>query len=296
MALILIEKKRYYIIELQRNTSFRAKERYVVIVLHYREFVLDTAGPWVTFIHGAGGNSNTWFKQVKEFKKHFNVLLIDLRGHGKSKDSAWKKGDSFFQIGEEVIKVLNHLKISSTHFIGISLGTIVVQTIAQNYPERISSMILGGAVIKLNIRTKFLITLGNMCKYIIPYMWLYRFFAWIIMPKSNHLESRSAFVSQAKKMCQKQFIRWFSLTKALNPFLNRLQTNFYGIPTLFIMGEEDYLFLPAVERLVNENEEENLQLTCIKDSGHVCNIDQPQKFNNITINFIKQYEALNTAG
>ena len=40
---------------------------------------------WVTFIHGAGGSSAIWFKQVRVFSKFFNVLLIDLRGHGNSK-------------------------------------------------------------------------------------------------------------------------------------------------------------------------------------------------------------------
>ncbi|MFA9559891.1 alpha/beta fold hydrolase [Evansella sp. AB-rgal1] len=255
-------------------------------MLHYRQYILETHKPWVTLIHGAGGNSNTWFKQIKEYKKHFNVLLIDLRGHGKSGDATWKKGDSFVTVADEVIKVLNHLDIKSTHFIGMSLGTIVVQTIAQKHPHRISSMILGGAVIRMNFRTKTLISLGNLCKHFIPYMWLYRFFAWIIMPKSNHLESRNAFVSQAKKMCQKQFIKWFTLTRAINPFLKRLQRDFYGIPTLFVMGEEDYLFLPSVEELVKENS--NLVLERIENSGHVCNIDKPNEFNEITIKFIEK--------
>lgn len=266
-----------------------------MLLLHYREYTLDPASPWVTFIHGAGGNSSTWFKQIKEYKKNFNVLLIDLRGHGKSPRTKWKKGDSFVEVADEVIKVLDHLKIQTSHFVGISLGTIVIQTLAQKHTSRISSMILGGAVIRLNIRTKFLFTLGNLGKYFIPYMWLYKFLAWILMPKSNHLESRHAFVRQAKKMCQKEFIRWFTLTKAINPYLGRLQKNFFNIPTLFVMGEEDYLFLPSVQELVKHNDQ--LKFECIKNSGHVCNIDQPKAFNQVTIDFIKQFnKAEPTAG
>lgn len=260
-------------------------------MLYYREYIYDHAKPWVTFIHGAGGNSSTFFKQIKDFRKHFNVLLIDLRGHGKSKKSRWKKGDSFVQISEEVIEVLDHLKIKETHFIGVSLGTIVIQTLAQKYPERISSMILGGAIIKFNVRTSFLLTLGNLGKYFIPYMWLYRFFAWILMPKSTHAKSRNAFVDQAKKMCQKEFIRWFSITRAINPFLSLLQRDFFNIPTMFVMGEEDYLFLPPVKSLVEQNSE--LALKCIKNSGHVCNIDQPEIFNEATIKFIFEQNQLN---
>ena len=39
---------------------------------------------WVVFVHGAGGNSTIWYKQIKAFKAHFNILLVDLRGHGQS--------------------------------------------------------------------------------------------------------------------------------------------------------------------------------------------------------------------
>ncbi len=258
-------------------------------MLYYRQYQISEEKPWVTFIHGAGGNSNTFFKQMKDFRKHFNILLIDLRGHGKSKKSRWRKGDSFVQISEDVVEVLDHLNIKKTHFIAVSLGTIVVQTLAQRHKERICSMILGGAVIKLDIRTNFLLTVGNLGKYLVPYMWLYRLFAWIIMPRTTHLESRNAFVSQAKKMCQKEFIRWFSITKTINPFLKKLQRDFFNIPTLFVMGEEDYLFLPPVKDLVEQNNQ--LSLECIENSGHVCNIDQPEKFNDASIKFIYQQHS-----
>ena len=39
---------------------------------------------WLTFIHGAGGNSSIWSQQIRFFKNFYHLLLIDLRGHGKS--------------------------------------------------------------------------------------------------------------------------------------------------------------------------------------------------------------------
>ncbi|TLS35042.1 alpha/beta fold hydrolase [Pseudalkalibacillus caeni] len=255
-------------------------------MLHYRVYASDPSREWVTFIHGAGGSSSIWYKQIKQYKKHYNVVCIDLRGHGNSQKAKWKKGDTFLQISEDVLEVLDHLTIRFSHFIGISLGTIVVQTLSRNHPERVSSMILGGAVIQLDGRTKFLLTIGHTFKYILPFMWLYKLFAWIIMPRATHSESRYAFVKQAKKMCQKEFIRWFTLTKSLNPYLRHLQVDTKGIPTLFVMGEEDHLFLAPVKELVRKQKE--LGLTCLKDSGHVCNIDQPESFNEVTLDFIKR--------
>lgn len=100
-------------------------------MLHYRTYKINEKAPWVTFIHGTGGSSSIWYKQIKAYKSTYNILLIDLRGHGKSKSIKWKKGDTFADIAEDVVDVLHHLHINSSHFISISLGTIVVQTIAK---------------------------------------------------------------------------------------------------------------------------------------------------------------------
>ena len=67
-----------------------------------------------------------------------------------------------------------------------------------NYPERVKSLILGGAIIRFDIRTNFLLMVARMTKKIVPYMLLYKIFAYILMPRKSHEESRLAFVNQAK--------------------------------------------------------------------------------------------------
>lgn len=262
-------------------------------LLHYKTYELGPDVPWVTFVHGAGGSSSTWFKQIREFRKEYNILLVDLRGHGQSERGLWKKGDNFLVIAKEVVDVLDELKIQKTHVIGMSLGTIVAQTIADNYPERVTSLVLGGAIIRLNFRTKFLIWVGHIAKRFVPYMFLYKIFAYIIMPRKQHEESRLAFVNQAKKMCQKEFVKWFSLTRLVSPYLKRLQVSTTEIPTLFLMGDEDYLFIPPIEEVVRKNE--GFEFMKIKDSGHVCNIDQPEVFNKLSIAYIAKIEQQKAA-
>lgn len=255
-------------------------------MLHYRIYKNESATEWLTLVHGAGGSSSIWYKQIRSFREKFNVLLVDLRGHGRSTEVRWKRGDHFDQVSDDIIEVLDHVGIQSSHFVGISLGTIVIQTLTKRHPERVKSMVLGGAVVQLNFRTKFLMKIGNLFKYILPYIWIYRIFAWIIMPKSSHAESRNAFIRQAKKMCQREFLRWFRLTKRLNPFLRRLQFEAKKVPTLFIMGIEDHLFLEPIKELVKNQPE--LNLACIENCGHVCNIQEPQQFNRLTLSFIEQ--------
>ncbi|EKB18825.1 hypothetical protein HMPREF1168_02599 [Aeromonas veronii AMC34] len=51
-------------------------------MLYHKTFELGPERDWVVFVHGAGGSSSIWFKQLRAYREHFNVLLLDLRGHG----------------------------------------------------------------------------------------------------------------------------------------------------------------------------------------------------------------------
>ena len=166
------------------------------------------------------------------------------------------------------------------------MGTILIRQIAEMQPKRVLSMTLGGAILKFNFRSRILIFVGNLTKSIIPYMWIYKVFAFIIMPHRNHRDSRIMFIREAKKLYQKEFVRWFKLTVELVPLLKIFRQEEVKIPTLYVMGSEDYMFLPSVRNVVGEHLSSQLQV--IHKCGHIVNIEQPEKFNNMTIDFIKK--------
>lgn len=259
-------------------------------MLYHKIYKKQNDKDWVVFVHGAGGSSSIWFQQLKAFKSIFNIVMLDLRGHGKSKDVLQKYYDqeyTFDDISKDVIEVIDHLEIEKAHFIGVSLGTIIIRNLSELTPERVKSAILCGAITRLNIRSRFLVSIGNTFKKIVPYMWLYKFFAWIIMPKKRHAKARNLFITEAKKLYQKEFLRWFKLTNSLNPLLKYFKEKRISIPTLYVMGSEDYMFLPPVQQIVEEHEFSYLEV--IENCGHVCNVEKPQIFNNISINFIEKY-------
>ncbi len=256
-------------------------------MLNYYSYEHPVSNQWVTFVHGAGGSSAIWYKQVREFKKHFNVLILDLRGHGDSKSilkTPFQKKYTFDAITDDILEVINHLKITKSHFVGISLGTILIRNLAEKKPDLVKSMIMGGAIIKLNLRSRFLIFAGNLCKSIVPYMLLYKLFAFVIMPNKNHKKSRLLFVNEAKKLYQKEFLRWFKLTSEINPLLRLFRMNDLKIPTLYIMGEEDYLFLPSIKNIVEKHLKASLVI--VEECGHVVNVEKATIFNNKTIQYI----------
>lgn len=258
-------------------------------MLHYMLYPHKTSQEWVTFVHGAGGSSSIWYKQIRAYTQHYNVLLLDLRGHGNSKPSlkqAFQERYTFDVIVADIVEVLDHEKIEKSHFVGISLGTILIRQLAETYPERVKSMIMGGAIIKLNLRSQILMRFGNVVKSVIPYLWLYRFFAFIIMPKKNHRESRLLFVREAKKLYHKEFLRWYKLTSELTPLLRFFRQVDVGIPTLYIMGEEDYMFLPSVQQLASS--QNSATLLVVPQCGHVVNVEQPQAFNTTTLKYLME--------
>ena len=97
-------------------------------MIYHKTFKHTSSKTWVVFIHGAGGSNLVWFRQLREFKKHFNVLLVDLRGHGKSKKQ-YSKAEKykFDEIALDVVHTMDHLKIEKAHFVGISLGCNVLR-------------------------------------------------------------------------------------------------------------------------------------------------------------------------
>ncbi|MGB1445600.1 MAG: alpha/beta fold hydrolase [Flavobacteriaceae bacterium] len=258
-------------------------------MLNYTVHRNKDSAQWVTFIHGAGGSSSIWFKQIKSFSRFFNLLLIDLRGHGKSKNHLLDLSNSIYTfdaISDEILEVLDHEKIASSHFMGISLGTILIRTIAEKSPERVNSLIMGGAILKFNFKSRLLMRFGNATKSILPYMWLYKILAFIIMPKRNHKESRLLFIREAKKLYQKEFIRWFKLTSEVIPLLKVFRQKQIKVPTLYVMGAQDYMFLPSVKKVVEHQQLSQLQV--IPNCGHVVNIERPQQFNQLSLHFLQR--------
>jgi len=264
-------------------------------MLHYTTYPCKPDSPWVTFVHGAGGSSTIWYKQIRAFQAHFNVLMVDLRGHGKSKGGMYEKLKryNFDTIGDEIVEVIDHLKIKSSHFVGISLGTIIIREIAERYPQKVQKMVLGGAVMKLNARGQVLMRVGAALKSVIPYLLLYKLFAFIIMPRKSHRDSRNLFVREAKKLYQKEFKRWFTLVSEVNPLLKYFRIHEGSHSSLYIMGEEDHMFLPSIEKLVEDHQLATLAV--IPECGHVVNVEKPNDFNPLAVNYLLASAEMNAA-
>ena len=254
-------------------------------MLKFKTRINNNNNQWITFIHGFGGSSNIWHKQVRELSKNHNLLFIDLRGHGKSSNIPLDSDFNLFTACEDIIHVLKFLKIKSSHFVGISFGSLLIFKLIETHKKYIDKSILAGAITSFNHFTRFLLLCLNLLKSFLPNMLLYKLFAYIIMPKSNHKESRRIFIREAKLIDRKVFKQWLKLIPDLKKYIHYLKPFHFNKYILFLSGKDDYLFSEEVKEFASKNK--LLSYCSIEGAGHVVNIDNPFIFNKRVIEYLK---------
>ena len=107
----------------------------------YKDF---GAGDPIVLLHGYTMNSNMWDNSLllKALSKSHRVITIDLRGHGLS-DKPSEPKEYGPKVGQDVIRLLDHLNISKTHLVSYSMGAYVVGRLLVTHPDRIVSATLG---------------------------------------------------------------------------------------------------------------------------------------------------------
>ncbi len=242
----------------------------------------------IVLLHGIGGSSQIFYKQIDEYREKYNVLAIHLPGHGKSPDiDEYEKKFSYDLVVEEIGKTMDHLKIKKAHFVGISLGSVLIHHILQKEPERVESAVLGGAVTGFNLFSRTLLLMGMLIKEVTPFMWIYSLFAHIMMPKPNHKKSRGLFIKEAQKMTRSNFLSWFEIVGKVAITYKNVQERSENIPKLYISGKEDHLFVRGLEK--DTKGDANAQLIILDHCGHVCNIEKSQEFNLASLTFIEKH-------
>lgn len=252
--------------------------------LFYRVYRAARPADWVIFVHGAGASAAIWRPQLRQVRRRYNVLLPDLRGHGRSPKATPGIAYTLRSVAEDVLRVMDVERVNAGHFIGMSLGSILVEKIAEVAPDRVRSMVLAGGVAALDAWALLLMRFGQIAKGFLPYMWLYRFFAWIIMPGGIHRRTRRLFHVQARRLTETEFHKWYALAEEVRCATKSFAARQEAIPTMFVMGDGDYMF--GRHAAARASRRADTSLAVIGGSGHVCSVERPNEFNAIALRFI----------
>jgi pimeloyl-ACP methyl ester carboxylesterase len=256
-------------------------------MLHYELHKQSNQSEWMILVHGAGGSARTWRRQLDDFGAEYNLLLIDLPGHGLSRDRTVDIDQYSFEfVAKKIWDVADALEIKKAHLVGISLGTILCLQMRLMHPNRVCSMILPGAIVQLNTKLKVLARTSLALAQIIGYSRFYKLSARIMLPRKNHKQSRDVFIKESRVLTVTEFKKWTQMYYHLNGTLREIFKSTSEIPHLLVMGSQDHLFLPAARSFTSSHKNAHLQV--IQNCGHVVSIEKAQKFNQICLNFLKR--------
>src|SRR4051812_10385787 len=89
-------------------------------------------GPAVLLIHGVGGDSSNWGPIADRLRARFDVIAMDLRGHGKSHLITGPV--DAHDLARDAAQVLDECAVERCSVVGMSLGGAVAQALTLDYP------------------------------------------------------------------------------------------------------------------------------------------------------------------
>lgn len=240
--------------------------------------------PIVVLSHSLASSLVMWNPQRDALNPHFQVLCYDMRGHGKTEVIPGPY--TLELLSEDAIGLLDALKIDRVHYVGLSIGGMIGQSLALNYAHRLRSLALCDTAP------------------IIPQeaqpIWQER----INKTREKGMEAQvdetmerwftPAFLKQGAPMLdiiRKQilatsvqgYIGCAEAIRKLN-YLDRLHE--IKIPTLIMVGEDDPGTPVSASRAIHE-QISNSKLVILPSARHLSNIEQKDAFNTALLTFLK---------
>lgn len=100
------------------------------------------SGPPLVLLHGGAGNGEHWAFQLPALAERFTVITVDARGHGRSTRD--ERPLSYALMAEDLLAVLDALKLERASLLGWSDGGIVALELARRHPGRVDRLVLFG--------------------------------------------------------------------------------------------------------------------------------------------------------
>ena len=240
-------------------------------------------GDIVMFSHSLGTSLLMWDPQVKALRDRYKILCFDTRGHG---DSDVPEGAyTLEELADDAMRLLDVLGIERVHWVGLSMGGMIGQAVALNYPERLKSLILCDTAAKVNEedqpvwQERIDAVLKDGMKALLQPT-LERWFTKPFLEKDPPVVQliRKLFLSTPVK----GFVGCAEAIRKLN-YLDRLSE--ISLPTLIMVGEQD-MGTPVEVSKEMHNRIAGSELVIIPSAAHLSNLEQTERFNISLLDFL----------
>ncbi len=236
---------------------------------------IDPEKGTLLFIHGAGGSSFVWRAQFDFFRQDYQIVLIDLPGHGGSGG----EGESSINAYRDFIReFMDIFPLKSVWIIGHSMGGAIAMSLALKEPGRLSGLILVGTGAKLRVAPLIFQALEGDFEIAIKQS------VQLSFAKNTARELMDAHTKEMLKASPKVMLNDF---RACDKFDIRTELPGIDLPTLIICGDEDQLTPPEYSEYLQERIK-NSRLNIINGAGHMVAMEKPEEFNSILGQFLSR--------
>jgi pimeloyl-ACP methyl ester carboxylesterase len=220
----------------------------------------------LVFIHGSGSDHSCWSYQYSRLHKQFNIVAIDLPGHGLSTGGG---EDAVDQYGLWIKKLLDFLQLKKPVLIGHSLGAAVVMKFAASYPQDVAGLVPVGGGIKMPVHPDLLTGLKTNPALAVD----------LICKFSLAEENRPKILAALKKSLSKASMDVFGGDlSACNNLDLTADIGKINVPTLVLCGSEDKMTPTDLSRGIAAGIN-GAQLCLIAGAGHMVMLEAPAEFN-----------------
>ena len=235
----------------------------------------------LVFIHGVGLDHQMWQPQIKQLNE-FSILTYDLLGHGKS--PLVKEKVSLQDFSNQLISILDHLKLEKINLIGFSLGSLIALDFASSFQERLNNLILIGTTYQRSDEERSLvIDRFNQAKMNKPIskQALKRWFSDEFLEKNPSTYDLFTKILDKEPDDHKNFLKAYELFANHKDDIEKIKK--IKTKTLVMTGSNDEGSTPSMsKKLVSDLN--NSQYIEIKHGKHLCSIECS---NDVNINIKK---------
>ena len=250
--------------------------------LHYEEY---GQGEPLLLVHGLGSSIRDWEYQIPVLSQHYRVIALDVRGHGQSDKPRQRYRIATF--AADVAALIEHLGLSQVHLIGISMGGMIGFQLGVDRPELLQSLTIvnsGPEVKPHSLRDCVEIGKRWLLSRLLSLDTIAKALGKLLFPKPEQADLRRKIEQRWPENDKRAYL---ASLDAIIGWGVRERLARISCPTLVITADRDYTPVSLKEAYVRELPD--ARLVVIEDSRHATPLDQPERFNQTLLEFIRSH-------
>ena len=228
----------------------------------------------LVFVHGSGGSHLHWNYQRQFFQSRYNVILVDLPGHGAAGDGAENSVQAY---AGHLVHLMEFLPGSVFCLFGHSLGGAIAQAVGLLYPNHTRALALAGTGARLRVLPEILDGIQNRFEETVALVNDYAF---------SKTSPRDLIQGGVEAMLRTKPMILHGDLLACDRFDMMDRLGDIHLPTLVVTGSDDLLTPPKYAQFLADRIK-NASLEIIDRAGHMVMIEQPDEFNRRVLRFLQ---------